>query len=214
MKRFFPYLFIVIFLLQLAGVYMDSHIRLFTKPFIMISLASYYFVYARNFKIVFFTAIVAALMGDIFLMWDHEMSFLLGLGSFLVMQVLYALIFWTQKDKINGLDIVMSIIIALVAAGLLYILIPDVDGLLKGAVAIYCLCIMTMVITAIWRERPHSSYLPVLCGALLFMLSDAVLAIDKFSFPMEYGSVMVIGTYMAAQYLIVMGISNSEYPIS
>ncbi|NNF34468.1 MAG: lysoplasmalogenase [Saprospiraceae bacterium] len=210
MKRFFPYLFVIIFLLQLTGVYLDSPLKLFTKPFIMISLASFYFAYARNFRIVFFTALVAALMGDIFLMWDHEMSFMLGLGSFLVMQVLYALIFWDQRDKVNGVDIAMSTVIALVAAGLMYILIPDVDGFLKIAVAIYCLCIMVMVITAILRERALLSYLPVLCGALLFMLSDAVLAIDKFSFPMEYGRPMVMGTYMAAQYLIVMGISKTD----
>jgi uncharacterized membrane protein YhhN len=176
----------------------------------MITLASYYFAYARNFKLVFFTAIVAALMGDIFLMWDHEMSFMLGLCSFLVMQVLYALIFWNQKDHIDVIDISISGVIALIAAGLMYILIPDVDGFLKIAVAIYCFCIMTMVITAILREKSHPSYLPVLCGALLFLLSDAILAIDKFSFPMEYGSVMVIGTYMAAQYLIVLGISDVE----
>jgi len=149
-------------------------------------------------------------MGDIFLMWDHEMSFILGLGSFLVMQVLYAVIFWNQKDNINGIDIALSTVIALIAAGLMYILIPDVVGFLKIAVAVYCLCIMIMVITAILRERAHPSYLPVLCGALLFMLSDAVLAIDRFSFPMEYGPVTVIGTYMAAQYLIVMGISDTD----
>ncbi len=210
MKKYFPYIFILIVILQLTGVYFDSALKFISKPLIMISLASYYFAYARNFKMIFFTAIVAALMGDIFLMWEHEMSFILGLGSFLIMQVLYTIVFFNQKDHIDKIDFLGTIIIAIMTVVLMYILIPDVEGVLKYAVSVYCLCIMAMVISAIWRDKSHPSYLPVLCGGLLFLISDAVLAIDRFSLPLEFGSLLVIGTYMAAQYLIVVGISDGD----
>ena len=210
MKKIFPYLFLVIFVLQLIGVYLDSPLRLMTKPLIMISLAFYYFVYARSFKMLFFAAIVAALMGDIFLMWEDEMSFILGLSSFLLMQVLYTVIFTSQKDTHDIYDWIGAVLVAVAAAGIMYVLIPDVEGVLKIAVSVYCLCIMAMVVSAVWRKKPHWSYVPVLCGALLFMISDAILAINRFSIAIEYGSLIVIGTYMVAQYLIVMAISNSE----
>ena len=210
MKKYFPYIFLLIVVLQLTGVYLDSALRLITKPLIMISLATYYFAYARNFKMTFFTAIVAALMGDIFLMWDHEMSFILGLGSFLVMQLLYAVVFIKDRDRVDTIDIVGAIIVTFIGIGLMYVLVPDVEGSLKAAVSVYCLAIMVMVISAVFRDKSHQSYLPVTCGALLFMISDAVLAIDKFSMPIEYGSMIVIGTYMAAQYLIVLGVSDKE----
>lgn len=209
-KKYFPYIFLVIVIMQLTGVYLDSALRIITKPLIMISLTTYYFTYARDFKMLFFTALVAALMGDIFLMWEHEMAFILGLVSFLVMQLLYSVVFFYQKDRLDRTDIIGTLIIIAVTVGLSFILIPDVKGVLKIGVLIYCLSIMGMVITSILRNKKLPSYLPVLCGALLFMISDAVLGIDKFSFPIQYGSFLVIGTYMAAQYLIVLGLTDKE----
>ena len=210
MKKYFAYIFLIIVAMQLTGVYLDSALRIITKPLIMISLATYYFAYARNFKMLFFTALVAALMGDIFLMWEHEMSFILGLVSFLLMQVLYGIVFFQHRDRIDVLDTIGSIIVFFIGVALSYILIPDVEGPLKIGVLIYCLGIMVMVITSILRSKSHTSFLPVVCGALLFLISDAVLGIDKFSFPIEYGSFLVIGTYMAAQFLIVMGITEAD----
>ena len=208
MKKFFPYLFIVINLLQLTGLYFDSSLRIISKPFIMISLAAYYFTYAKDFKISFFTALVGALLGDIFLMWEGELFFILGLSSFLIMQVLYSLEFFRQKDDVDTLDKVGTGIMILVAGAMIYHLVPKVDGVLKVAIPIYSLCIMVMVVTAIWRKKRHWSYIPVLCGALLFFISDSLIALDRFSIPFEHASFIIMTTYMAAQYFIVMGITN------
>jgi len=209
MKKFFPYLFLSIAILQLIGLYYDSSLRIITKPFIMISLAAFYFAYAKDFKITFFTALVAALLGDIFLMWEGELFFMLGLFSFLVMQVLYSLEFFSQKDSIDVLDKVGAGTMVLIAAAMIYYLVPKVDGVLIGAIPIYSLCIMVMVVTAVWRNRAHWSYIPVLCGALLFFISDSLIAMDRFATPFEHSYFIIMTTYMAAQFFIVMGIADA-----
>ncbi len=210
MKRFFPYIFMLICILQLIGLYFDSSLRIITKPFIMISLASFYFVYAKEFKITFFTALVAALLGDIFLMWEGELFFILGLSSFLIMQIIYSLAFFSQKDKYDLLDKIGAGIMAIIAGAMIFHLVPKVDGVLIGAIPVYSLCIMVMVITALWRSKSHWSYIPVLCGALLFFISDSLIALDRFSTPFEDSYFIIMTTYMAAQYFIVMGISDSS----
>jgi uncharacterized membrane protein YhhN len=176
----------------------------------MISLVIYYFMYARNFSTLFFTALVGALLGDIFLMWDGELFFILGLGSFLVMQVLYSIYFFKERDKTDVLDIFGGVIILIVAGWLMYIILPKVEGVISIAVPIYCLCIAIMVTTSIGRNRALVSYVPILCGAVLFMISDAVLAIDKFAIPIENATFLTMGTYMVAQYFIVRGIADDR----
>ena len=43
-------------------------------------------------------------------------------------------------------------------------------------------------------------------GALCFLLSDALLAIDRFVSPLAWSALGVLATYYIAQYLIVTGL--------
>jgi uncharacterized membrane protein YhhN len=42
-------------------------------------------------------------------------------------------------------------------------------------------------------------------GAVLFVLSDSLLAINKFYQPLAFAGTLIMLTYCAAQYFIVMG---------
>ncbi|MGD0341839.1 MAG: lysoplasmalogenase, partial [Bacteroidales bacterium] len=72
--------------------------------------------------------------------------------------------------------------------------------------------ILTMLVAAINRygnvRKP--SYILVLCGAILFVLSDSLIALNKFGFPFIFSSIAVMSTYIAAQYLIVAGILKQK----
>lgn len=50
-----------------------------------------------------------------------------------------------------------------------------------------------------------TGYLLTLLGALVFLLSDAILGLDRFVSPRARASLVVIVTYHVAQALIVLG---------
>jgi uncharacterized membrane protein YhhN len=63
-----------------------------------------------------------------------------------------------------------------------------------------------MGIKAIERQTTHKSYSFVLIGAILFIISDSLIAINKFAYSIPLSGLWVMATYIAAQYLIVEGV--------
>jgi uncharacterized membrane protein YhhN len=49
------------------------------------------------------------------------------------------------------------------------------------------------------------SFWLVLAGAILFVISDSAIAINKFSYHFEYSGIVIMSAYIVAQYLIVTG---------
>jgi uncharacterized membrane protein YhhN len=149
-------------------------------------------------------------MGDIALQLTsfHESFFLGGLGSFLVTQVIYTVAFFSTKGP-NILffrKIYLAVPVVLYGV-LIYWLLADGLGDMKIPVTIYTIVIMTMVLGALNRSgkvNPQSFRL-VLLGAILFVLSDSMLAIHKFEQPFELARVATMSSYITAQYLIAMG---------
>ena len=78
---------------------------------------------------------------------------------------------------------------------------------MKIPVIIYALAISAMGVMAVNRfGRVNSlSYELIFYGSLLFVLSDSILAIDRFVYGFKLSGVIVMASYMAAQYLITMG---------
>jgi uncharacterized membrane protein YhhN len=97
--------------------------------------------------------------------------------------------------------------VVLAGTGLITILYPSLGGL-QIPVMIYAVVLMIMVIAAMQRygKTTAASYGRVLSGAILFMISDSMLAINKFLHPFFMASAAIMITYIAAQYFIVQGI--------
>lgn len=74
-------------------------------------------------------------------------------------------------------------------------------------VIIYTVIILIMLSGAINRMEKvnKSSFYLVLTGAILFVISDSAIAVNKFSFAFAYSSIIIMSTYAAAQLLIVLG---------
>ena len=72
----------------------------------------------------------------------------------------------------------------------------------------YVIAILTMAITASLRKGNVSnlSYNLVLIGALLFMISDSFIALNKFYTSVPYEHIIIMSTYALAQYCIVIGV--------
>jgi uncharacterized membrane protein YhhN len=68
--------------------------------------------------------------------------------------------------------------------------------------------LLGMSVMALNRKeiKPVKSFHFVFLGSLLFVISDSVIAINKFFQPIPFDGIIVMSTYMAAQFLIVKGL--------
>ena len=133
---------------------------------------------------------------------------MVGLSAFLIAQVLYLIAFFSTPGQNILFFRRVWLILPVIAygMGLIWILF---DGLgdMKVPVIVYAVVILTMLTGAINRQEKVSrqSYLLVLSGALLFVLSDSLIAINKFAYEFVLARVAIMITYVTAQYLIAVG---------
>ena len=160
------------------------------KPLTMV-LALAYVVRAGGHGLLL-AAFVFSLVGDVFLMLPGR--FIPGLVSFLVAHLFFVALF---KRGVPWFASRRALACTLGAAALMYaVLFPNLPPVLKVAVACYALVIAAMAAQAIGRGP-----LGVAAGAVLFMLSDSLLAINKFAVPLPMAQFFVLATYYAAQLL-------------
>jgi len=141
-----------------------------------------------------------SLVGDVALLWPRE-GFLPGLVSFLLAHLAYLWAFTrVQRLAARPLPFVGY---ALVAAGILALLWPGVPAGLRVPVLAYVVCLGAMAAQAavLWRAgAPRGGVLAL--GGALFMLSDALLATNKFAAPLPLANLWILGSYWAAQWCI------------
>lgn len=187
------------------------------KPLLLLALLTYY-VYAarqRNHRIV--PVIVLALIfswgGDVLLMRAGELFFMLGLVSFLMAHVFYTfafrqLQFEDDTEALHGLQkIRFAFPVILYGTGLVVILYPYL-GELAIPVVVYALVLTVMVLNALFRFKrtTTASFTMVFGGAILFMISDSILAVNKFVEPISQAGFWIMSSYISAQFLIVSGL--------
>ncbi|GAB3711454.1 hypothetical protein GCM10027592_49060 [Spirosoma flavus] len=163
---------------------------------------------------------VFALLGDVFLMIQEIDLFALGLGSFLVMQICYSRAFWLdiqasgksirpRSFSLTAIPFVLYDGIFLFILKPRFFLDPKLTPLWWPVVG-YVFCLSLMGVLALLRKG-LLNYGWVALGAVLFILSDSAIAIDKFLFPIAGATWLIMITYAMAQYLIVMGIVQHEW---
>lgn len=214
--------FLILFMMAGAAT-ITSHINglesleHWSKPFLMIFLAGYYLQQVksedRSMSLLF--ALGFSCLGDSFLMYEHfgPIYFMLGLGSFLIAHITYIIVYKHHVHQSNGDELMgihrvrLAFPIILAGSGLLIVLFPHL-GELKLPVVIYSVILILMVLNALFRYNRTSSasFWFVFSGALLFMVSDSLLALNKFLMPIPFSGITIITTYIAAQFLIVEGL--------
>ncbi len=214
MKKIALILFFLVAAAELIAIINDmALIQTIAKPLIMITLMTYYVSRVSERNIFFIVALVLCWLGDVLLMFQgDEMFFIYGLVAFLSGHVLYVFSYKQMRDpeSINGLlstqKIRFSFPIILAGTGLVVVLLPHL-GDLKIPVMIYALVITIMVLQALFRFgfTSKKSFAMIFAGALFFMISDSALAINKFIKPLPMASLLIMITYMTAQFLIVEG---------
>lgn len=159
---------------------------------------------ANRLNILMLAGLLFSWAGDIVL----QFSFVPGLAFFLMAHVMYLSAFFLTPggNIIFTSRFYLLIPILLFGAVLVYYLYGDL-GDMRLPVMIYAIVILTMLTGAINRllKVNRISYSLVLAGAILFVLSDSAIAVNKFSWDFNYSGVVIMSTYLAAQYLITLG---------
>jgi uncharacterized membrane protein YhhN len=151
-----------------------------------------------------------SLIGDIILEFTlrNGNMFIIGLASFLIAHVMYFMLFFLTPGRniIFNKRIILLLPVILYGSGILYFLYNDLNDM-RIPVIIYTVIILIMLSGAINRMEKvnKSSFYLVLTGAILFVISDSAIAVNKFSFAFAYSSIIIMSTYAAAQLLIVLG---------
>ncbi len=212
---YFLPLFIVLVIMDLiTGSLENESFRHFTKPLILFSLFIYFAVNGKSLDrstyILMLLALFCSWLGDSFLMYEtiSPNYFLLGLVSFLTAHILYCVVFLKRWNK-NASSAFWVVLILLMLYGLvLFLQLKEHLGDLLIPVIIYVSAILLMAITAFRRKKMVSSqsFKLVFIGALFFIASDSILAINKFLSAVPYSHILVMGTYATAQFLITKGI--------
>ena len=148
------------------------------------------------YRILIALGILFSLGGDVFLMAPRDM-FVWGLASFLVAHLLYIAAYVSR----GGFQMHWMILLpfALYVAIFLSILLPYA-GAVKAPVILYAI-VLTMMgwqATELWWALRDGSALLAMIGALLFIASDSILALDKFRTPIRQRDLLIMSTYYAA----------------
>jgi alkylglycerol monooxygenase len=163
----------------------------------------------RNYALWITAGLVFSLVGDILLMW-LERFFVAGLGAFLLAHIAYLAAF------MGGVKFPASwtawIIYLAIGVGVFFVLDARLPAGLKAPVAVYAFALATMAAQAMGRYlwlRTGAALLAAV-GALFFMVSDGLLATDRFRAAIPYAAVVVLVPYYIAQMLIALSTQRAD----
>ncbi len=223
MPKLLEYLFLLVSAIEIfAEVSSNNLVRFISKPLLMITLIVFYSQAAKGNWNKFHKLIVVAFffswIGDVALMFvfKNENFFLVGLVGFLIAHILYAVSFNKVSNKeVEGLLpkklwVITPLLIYMLV--LLWLLVPAINGNEKTQpflipVLVYSTAIATMVGFSVNRYKRvnDTSFMLVISGALLFMFSDSIIAVNKFLHPFETAGIFIMILYIGGQYLIAKG---------
>ncbi|WP_416307950.1 lysoplasmalogenase [Neptunicella sp. SCSIO 80796] len=148
-------------------------------------------------------AVLFSAVGDILLALPLANGFVYGLGAFLLSHLFYLTFFARYFRWQAGLIPLIAILIVAVTSLLSY-LIPVLGDMLIP-VLLYVSVISLMAISAIFTGYHPSStnHKLLIIGALSFVISDSIIALNKFLFPVPYQSLLIMSSYYLAQYCLV-----------
>ena len=180
-----------------------SLFRTLTKSLVIGALAAWAFMAGAPALLT--TALAFSCLGDAILTREGDLSLPLGLASFLVAQLIYC-VFFLEIGGLAGFAAEPVRLIpggfALLGGGVLALYLWRDLGPLKAPVVVYVIALSAMVGASFSLRAAQAQ---VMVGSVLFLASDAVLAIRLFKLthrPSPLADHAVWWLYVAAQGLI------------
>lgn len=211
--------FLLIVIIELLGRLTDQiALEYLSKPFIMLWIAVYFILNTkkRSLLVGVLFAFFFSWVGDMFLMfsggYDNEVFFYAGVAGFFIAQVFYIFVFLLNKENnIKGFLLRNPLwVLPLFAYGIfIYLLLyPGLEGIMVPIILVYAISLIGMSLSALNRRDRVGikSFQLVFTGSLFFVVSDSMIAINKFYKEFSYSGFLIMLTYIIAQYLIMRGL--------
>lgn len=168
-----------------------------------------FFLFSENCfssnKIFILFGFIFSLTGDIFLL--NKNNFVKGLLSFLIAHIFY-IIFVLSTSQFQ-FTIILFAITFLIFSTFYFAIISKINSN-KIFVIIYSLIILFLLWQSLeWTfPSPNNVNIIFLMGIISFVISDSVLAYNRFVKSFYLAQFVILFTYFAAQYLILISIST------
>lgn len=197
---FFIFGFIYVFLFSFIPDYLKMLFKLIPMVIVILIAFSIKNPISQKYKNIIIIGLIFCAIGDYTLQW-----FLIGLTSFLIGHLFYIYAF-SSIAKMKKLTTLQYVLIFYAIAMIGFIggtLFYRGEAVLATMVIMYIVIIVTMGVTATRTQIKFA-----ISGALLFILSDSILAINKFIVSIPFSHQLIMITYYSAQLLIALSIRN------
>jgi uncharacterized membrane protein YhhN len=211
-KKYGGWLFAITLALHCLFIYLEmGELRTATKFLLLPILIIYLLSFPGKISLLVYAGLIFSFSGDLLLSRTGEIFFLFGMLAFIGTHICNSLFFARlQKGKIGkGKEGMIALLVLLVFSYFVFMLIKDNLGNFKLPILLYMFIISLMAFLATGTIQNESIkttairfFIP---GAVLFVVSDATLAINKFLVHQTYLDIMVMLTYGLAQYFLVKG---------
>jgi uncharacterized membrane protein YhhN len=191
-----------LFLISAPWLPYPGHPLVKAAPILLLAVAVLARAKRSAARLVFGAGLVFSAGGDIVLALKIPLSFVIGLSFFFVAHIFYAVAFYQRPwVALSRRKLPLTAILAIVLA-MSFLVLPRAGALLVPVTA-YVLAISAMaVLAAVQKEDAF----PLYAGALLFIVSDSIIALNKFVAPIPQAGMLIMCTYYLAQLLLARGI--------
>lgn len=164
-----------------------------------------------------YAALTFSTVGDTLLLFSGgthgALFFILGLVAFLMAHLCYIGGFRSiasfKKGYLSEKPILILPFVLFLGTFLTY-LRPGLPSGMAIPVTVYAAVITVMALSA-FNTKPKvttDTWTALAFGAVLFMLSDSLIAVNKFRTPVPGARILIMATYLVGQYLIVRGMAR------
>jgi len=218
-----PMVFFVILILHCIFIYLEINgLRMVTKllllPILIIYLTSNQQRDTPKVSLLAYFGLLFSFFGDYLLALSGEMFFLTGMIAFMSTHICNSIYFinlqGNSNNKMGTSVMLITAIILIILILVVYQLIAANLGDIKLHIQVSMLVVglMALLAAGISRKKLYEklalrSFIP---GALLFVSSDAILALNKFYLHLPILDIPVMVTYAFAQYFLVIGFKEIQ----
>lgn len=159
------------------------------------------------YRLLILLGLLFSVAGDVLLALPQD-RFVFGLTSFLIAHLCYIAAFLARGSfQLTWWTLAIG---ALYGAIMLALLWPGITAPLRAPVVVYMLVILVMGWLAVeqWLTIRDTSAWLAMIGAIFFIASDSLLALNRFRAPFAAADAAVMLTYYAAQWLIALSVQK------
>lgn len=194
-----------------AIYYGMDELRFITKMLLAPLLIVILLLSHASVSILTYLALAGCFAGDILLSQAGDKFFLIGMLAFMLAHVFNGVYFFRLQGAHHSRmrePVIVGVLLIFVSVIVFVVLNPYL-GQLRLPIVVYMVLISVMAILAActagmppYRKISHGYFIP---GAISFVVSDSLLALNKFIFHLQWLDTIVMFTYGMALYLIAMG---------